>query len=170
MALIFLCGLPGAGKSTVGKLLAEMRGSPFLDLDREIERVAGKSIPAIFQSEGEAYFRRLESLCLQDALALSDCVIALGGGALESERNLNAVKEHGTLIYLIAVTGTLAKRIANETHRPLLATANTPDVIACKIDELLCRREQNYLNADIRVTTDSKSPESIASEIQELLR
>lgn len=170
MALIFLCGLPGAGKSTVGKLLAEMRGSPFLDLDVEIERVAGKSIPAIFQSEGEALFRRVESLCLNDALNLRDCVIALGGGALESERNRNAVRESGTLVYLKADTQTLASRIAHETHRPLLSKASSPDDLVHLLDELLIRREQSFQTADSCVTTDGKSPESIASEIQELLR
>jgi shikimate kinase len=125
MALIFLCGMPGAGKSTVGKLLAEMRGSPFLDLDLEIERFAGKSIPAIFQSEGEAHFRRLESLCLQDALSLSEGVIALGGGALESERNLELLKENGALVYLQS-----GCRVTRATHCP---RDSSPASRGCKV-------------------------------------
>ncbi|MCC6475761.1 shikimate kinase [bacterium] len=170
MALIFLCGMPGAGKSTVGKLLAEMRGSPFLDLDLEIERFAGKSIPAIFQSEGEAHFRRLESLCLQDALSLSEGVIALGGGALESERNLELLKENGTLVFLQVDAESLAQRIAHETHRPLLEDARSEQDVKHKLDELLKRRESNFREANYTIEATDKFPEDIATEIHLLLK
>ena len=169
MALIFLCGLPGAGKSAVGKLLAAMRGSPFIDLDTEIERVAGKPIPAIFQSEGETHFRRLESLCLQDVLYLANCVIALGGGTLASERNFQLVKDHGTLVYLQTDTETLADRIQYETHRPLLADAKSQSEVKQKLDELLLRREREFLMAAIIVNTSSKSSGEVAEETQSLL-
>src|SRR5262249_37184286 len=123
MAPLFLCGLSGAGKSTVGALVAEALGAGFCDLDAEIEREAGRSVAEIFAQEGEATFRAREAVALERTLARGDAVIALGGGALVHEASRTRVLASGRVVWLDAPTAVLVGRLqaGGSAPRPLLA-------------------------------------------------
>ena len=97
---IVLVGMPGSGKSTVGKLLAEQLGRPFIDTDEEIVRIDGRSIPAIFEAVGETGFRDIESAVIKTVAARQGAVIATGGGAVLREENVSLLKENGRLYFL----------------------------------------------------------------------
>lgn len=120
---VFLCGLPGAGKSTVGPLVAQRLGVPFVDLDAEIISRAGKGIPAIFASEGEAGFRAREAQAVRALAAGPRAVIALGGGALGTLAVRLAVRRTGHLLWVRASARVCAERLASggSLERPLLA-------------------------------------------------
>jgi len=110
--IVYLVGMPGSGKSTVGEELAGRLGVPFIDLDVEIERREGRSVTEIFAGDGEAGFRAIEAGVVREALKLEDHVIALGGGALDREENRQAVKASGhRVIYLKCDPDELLKRI-----------------------------------------------------------
>src|SRR5512143_3726369 len=102
--------MPGVGKTTVGALLAGELKWRFVDLDEDIERRAGKTIPEIFAAEGETAFRDLESLALGEACDLAETVVALGAGALESDGNFDLVVSSGMLVYLRTDLDTLVER------------------------------------------------------------
>ena len=100
MENIVLIGMPGSGKSTVGKLLAEKTGKQFVDADSVLEKTAGKTIPEIFKAEGEAYFRALESTVLKDLGKRSGTIIATGGGCVTKEENYASLHQNGKVIWL----------------------------------------------------------------------
>lgn len=158
---IVLVGLMGAGKTTVGELLAKMYGLVFIDIDKAIERDAGMSISQIFATKGEKYFRELESSAILTFLNKSDSIISTGGGAVENDENLKNLKKNGAIVYLKASPEILFKRIKNENNRPLLKTQNPLETLK----NLLNKREKNYLQADIIIETDNKTKEEIAKEI-----
>jgi shikimate kinase len=118
---IFLTGFMGAGKTTVGRLLAERLGVPFVDLDPEIERQAGMSVREIFASRGEGEFRRLEREALAAALAQPDAVIATGGGTVAFEANARLIGASGLAVFLNPPFATIAARIGGrgKLDRPL---------------------------------------------------
>jgi len=116
---MLLIGPMGAGKSTVGRLLAARLAFPFVDLDEAIVVRAGKTIPAIFAEEGEIAFRRLESQLLAEQVG-SQAVVATGGGAVLTEGNRLLLKAHPPVIWLDAPPEVLALRIAGDLNRPLL--------------------------------------------------
>ena len=97
---IVLIGMPGSGKTSVGKLLAEMLDRTFLDLDQAVEESAGKSIPGIFAEEGEEAFRQKETACARQAAARTGLVIATGGGIVLREENMEALSATGTVVFL----------------------------------------------------------------------
>ena len=99
-ANLVLIGMPGSGKTSVGRILAERLGMTFLDLDEAIQRAAGKPIPAIFAEDGEEVFRRMETACARDAAAGAGQVIATGGGIILREENMEALAVSGTIIFL----------------------------------------------------------------------
>ena len=111
MKHIFLYGPPGAGKSSVGKALAERLRLPFVDLDLEIEKSAGKTIPQIMEEQGESAFRDLETEMLKQVVNESPRVIALGGGALLREENRRCAEECGQVVFLEAKIETLVERL-----------------------------------------------------------
>ncbi len=170
-SLIFLTGFSGSGKSTIGPLLANSLGYDFIDLDREIELNAGKSINRIFADEGESHFRNLELQTLETVAGKKDLVVSLGGGVLQNDRCFSLIISSGTLVYLRSHPDALAKRLSNKTDRPLMKGENgerlTREEIEEKIIALLAVREPRYKKARIIVETDNKR---IGSTVEELTR
>lgn len=151
---IFLVGLMGAGKTSVGRTLAKRLRKSFYDMDQEIERSTGVKVPLIFEIEGEAGFRARESKALANLVQHKDIVLATGGGAVLSEHNRRLLSEHGTVIYLRAAPRDLWQRTRHDKNRPLL---QTDDPLA-KLQELFEQRDPLYQEvADIVVDTGSQS-------------
>ncbi len=152
---IFLVGPMGAGKSTIGRCLADRLGREFCDTDHEIERRTGASVSLIFAVEGEAGFRRWESLVLQDLAERSRVVVATGGGAILAPANRALLKAHGKTVYLHADGATLWERVRRDRHRPLLQTVDPQ----ARVEALLREREPLYREvADLIIDTDRRSP------------
>jgi len=119
-ATIFLVGLPGAGKSTVGKFLAHEMVCSFVDLDLVIEQTAGMPVPEIFAKNGEAYFRLLEKAALR-SLPVEKSVVATGGGAPCFHGNMDWMNQHGITLFLNPPIDIILKRVEKQGDRPLLA-------------------------------------------------
>ena len=162
---IFLYGPPGSGKSTVGKILAGDLNLSFLDLDADIERTAGKTIPHIMAEQGEQTFRDLESAALQKCIAGEVCVIALGGGALLREDNRACAESAGDVVLLDADWPTLLERLkAQQNQRPLLMGD-----MEGRLNSLLERRKVHYDSFLLRVSNISNTPQETAWNIQKRL-
>ena len=121
---LFLVGLPGAGKSTLGRQLARRLDKHFVDADTELENRLGVSIPTIFEIEGEAGFRDREEATLADLTQLVDVVLSTGGGAVLRPANRMRLKENGTVVYLHADPNVLWERVRHSRNRPLLQTGD----------------------------------------------
>jgi len=159
---IFLIGLMGVGKSTIGRKLADRLGKTFLDCDREIEDRTGVTIELIFEIEGEEGFRRREAAMLEELTARSDVVIATGGGAVLWPENRERLKERGMIVYLNAPAKVLARRTQTDKKRPLL---QTEDRLA-RLTELLREREPFYLEiADVIINTDDLPMKKVVDRI-----
>jgi len=152
----------GAGKTTIGRQLANILGREFKDSDHEIVRRTGASIPLIFDIEGEEGFRRREREVIDDLSAEKNLVLATGGGAVLADENRRHLKERGTVIYLYASIDQLLKRTARDRNRPLLQTADP----RAKIEELMRIRDPLYRDAaDMVLYTDDRSVRSVVKEI-----
>lgn len=121
---IFLVGMMGAGKTTVGKLLAKQLGKKFIDSDEEIQKRTGVTIPHIFDVEGEVGFRQREITVIHDLAQLNNIVLATGGGAILCEANRTILRNNGIVVYLKSTVHDLWMRTRNDRNRPLLQTAN----------------------------------------------
>jgi shikimate kinase len=126
---IFLIGLMGAGKSTVGKVLAKKLGRRFLDADHVIEERCGVKIPVIFEMEGEAGFRKREAQTIRDVTAEENIILATGGGAVLSTENRKTLRERGTVIYLHANPIELWHRTKGGDGRPLLKNGDPKKIL-----------------------------------------
>ncbi len=147
---IYLVGLMGAGKTTIGRQLAKSLGLPFYDSDKAIEESTGVDIPTIFEFEGENGFRDREQKMLQQLTELKGIVLATGGGAILRQENRDLLKENGIIIYLQCSIDRIMERTRRDTQRPLLKTANPKE----RIEQLYKEREPLYLNcADLVVDT-----------------
>jgi shikimate kinase len=164
---VWLVGMMGAGKSAVGVLLAQRLARPLVDLDREIEQQAGRSIPELFASEGEAGFRKREREALE-RVAGTPAVVALGGGAAAQPGALQRLLASGTLVYLRARPETLAARIGDAAARPLLAGL-APAARLAELRRLLAEREPTYLRAGLVVDTDALDEEATAALVAQRL-
>lgn len=161
MGHIFLYGPVGAGKSTVGKILACNLNLPFVDSDQVIEINAGKSIPKLMEEQGETKVRDLETAALKQILGHEESVIALGGGALLREENRAFVESKGRVIFLMADFDTLHRRLDADVYkRPLLAGD-----LSEKLTTLLSKRKEHYDSFPLRFDAD-QVPEKIAAQIQ----
>jgi shikimate kinase len=150
VALIFITGMPGAGKTLLAKQLADRLGVPFIDTDAEVEQLAGRKIDRIFTDDGEAKFRMLERAVMSLTLLLPTGVVALGGGTLEDHRTFKSVKSTGTLVYLRTDPDTLVERLYPvRESRPLLASCETEAQLREKVDALLALRRRRYEGAHI---------------------
>jgi len=158
---IFLVGFMGAGKSTVGKILADKIGYGYYDADKFIEEQAGTTITQIFAEHGEPYFRDLESESLEILAKKEKLIVATGGGVVQRDRNWDAMKANGITIYLKASVETIWERIKNDTSRPLLQVDNPVETAT----ELLNKRTPMYERADIILNTDTLSLQQVADEI-----
>ena len=156
---IYLTGFMASGKSTVGPKAAARLGQPFLDLDRLITAHDGRSIPAIFDEDGEEHFRALETEMLHRTTETDDLVVALGGGALVDDDNRAFAKEHGVVIYLEVPVDTILERVADDdTRRPLLeddaGTRLPREQQRTRIEELLDERRASYEEAHHTLNAD----------------
>ncbi len=153
----------GAGKSTVGPLLAARLGWRFVDLDHEIERREGQTVAEIFASQGEPRFRALETECTRVLARQTEIVLAPGGGWIATPGNLHSVGP-GTLTVWLQVTAeeALARLGGERATRPLLS-APDPHAAATR---LLAQRERLYREADVAVPTDGRTASAVAREIE----
>lgn len=142
---IVLVGLMGAGKTSVGRRLAEKLGIPFVDADHEIETAAGKPIKEIFADHGEAYFREGERRVIQRLIGNGAQVLATGGGAYMNDETRARIEEHGVSVWLRAALPLLMKRVAKRQDRPLLQ-ADDPEKV---MRELMDKRYPVYALADV---------------------
>jgi shikimate kinase/3-dehydroquinate synthase len=140
---IVLVGMMGAGKTTVGKMLAKQLGKTFIDSDEEIQKRTGVKISHIFDVEGEEGFRQRESLVIQDLIKLDNIVLATGGGAVLKPENRDALKKNGVVIYLKSGVHDLWQRTRHDHNRPLLQTENP----RAKLQELFEQRDSLYTDA-----------------------
>lgn len=163
---IFLVGLMGAGKTTVGKLLAKSLDKTFYDSDHEIERRTGVNIPLIFELEGEAGFRKREAQAIAELANLQDVVLATGGGAVLLPENRQMLSGHGRVIYLRASVDELCHRTRGDRNRPLLQNGNPRD----RLQALYTQRDPLYLEiADMIVDTGGQPVSAILYQIENSL-
>ena len=137
---IILVGMMGAGKTTIGKSLANCLDKTFIDSDHEIQKRTGVKIPVIFEIEGEVGFRKREADMLRELLEIDNIVLATGGGIIINEENRKLLKQKGTIIYLRATVNDLLHRTRHDKNRPLLQTT-APQA---KLTELYNQRDPIY--------------------------
>ncbi|WOC80441.1 shikimate kinase AroK [Stutzerimonas frequens] len=161
-----LIGPMGAGKSTIGRLLAKELRLPFKDSDKEIEQRTGASIPLIFDVEGEGGFREREHAVIADLCRLDGVVLATGGGAVMREDNRKALRAGGRVVYLCTSVDQQLERTARDRNRPLLQAADPRGVLA----NLMAVRDPLYRSiADVIIETDERPPRLVVMEILDRL-
>ena len=159
---LILVGMMGAGKTTVGRLLARRLKRSFYDSDTEIERRCGVRIPVIFEIEGEAGFRAREIQAIAELCALDSAVLATGGGAVLAEENRRAIAARGVVVYLHARPPHLWQRVRHDRNRPLLATVDPHK----KLEEIYAERDPLYRQvADLVVDTGKQSVQTLAKDL-----
>ena len=163
---IVLIGMMGAGKTTVGSRLARALDRPFVDSDVQVEQRTARSVREIFETDGEAAYRALESEVLAEALGSEDpSVIAAAGGTILDPNNRRRMKECGTVVFLEATPGALVPRVGGQDHRPLLR--NDPAGVLQQMDAV--RRPLYEETADFVVDVASNPPDAVVEKILELV-
>lgn len=165
---MWLVGLMGAGKTTVGQRLAELLALPFVDTDAEIERAAGRSVAEIFAAEGEAGFRAREREAVERAAVAGPRVVSLGGGAIAQPGVAERLGEAGTIVYLRARPATLVARVGEGEDRPLLRGLDAAGRLA-RLEALLRDRSRHYERASVVVDVDDRDADSVARLVIERL-
>jgi shikimate kinase len=161
--IIYLVGMPGAGKSVVGRELAARLGVPFIDLDAEIERTTGRQVPEIFEERGESGFRALEAEALVKAGTQDPSVVACGGGVVLEPANRITLRATGVAVYLDVPLEQLHARVRPASDRPLIRREGD-------IERLLEERESLYREFAAHVVDGSGTPGEVAAAIEEELR
>jgi len=163
---VFLVGMMGAGKTSVGKSLARRLGKHFYDSDHVIEARTGVRIAVIFEIEGEAGFRTREGAVLDELTALDDIVLATGGGAVLDPRNRGLLRSRGTVVYLRAAVRDLLNRTRQDRNRPLLQTTDPK----ARLTELFAARDPLYREvAHIVLDTGSQSLTTLVNRLEQAL-
>lgn len=174
---IYLTGFMTSGKSTLGKILANVLGWDFFDLDQEIEIDEKKKVTEIFEAKGEQYFRNIEAEKLRQLSTIPNVVISLGGGTMVNDENANFITRNGKLIYLKVTPEVIYSRIKRKTDRPLfkdfvLADKSKEEFII-KIKSMLNEREHYYNKADIIFDVDNspigRTVDRLAKQINRIL-
>jgi shikimate kinase len=165
MKNIYLVGFMGTGKTSVGRLAAELMHCKFIDMDECIEIREKKSISDIFAQEGEPYFRKIERQVLGDVSKSDNQVVSCGGGIVIDAQNIETMKDSGIIICLTASPEVILERINGGSHRPLLNVPNPGE----KIAHLLKVRQAYYNRSDFRVDTTKLSIEQVAEKISALI-
>ncbi|MEW6412802.1 MAG: shikimate kinase [Candidatus Zixiibacteriota bacterium] len=176
-ANIFLVGFSGSGKSTIGRKLARKLRVQFYDTDQIIEQAAGKSIPRIFDEDGEETFRHLEEQAVEGIVKrrLHSKVVALGGGAFENKRTRGLLSQSGVVIYLSCAQDELLQRISRLPARPKLRVQGGMDakksrvVLRERMKSLLAKRQKNYKTAHLTFSTTGKDPDKSTTELKSKL-
>lgn len=164
---VFLVGMMGAGKTTLGKALAHRMEYEFLDTDRVLVERTGVPVATIFEIEGEAGFRRRESAVLAEIARCEGLVVATGGGIVLAEQNRRVMRESGTVVYLRARLENLWERTRHDTTRPLLSTSDPRATLESLLDE----REPLYREAaHVVVDTGSQSSNTLVGRVLSALR
>jgi shikimate kinase len=164
---IFLIGLMGAGKTTVGRILARELHKTFIDTDREIEKRTGVAIPVIFEFEGETGFRTREAAVIDEFAGHDNVVLATGGGAVMHAGSRGTLAARGRVVYLHAQPADLFQRTRRDRNRPLLQTTDPQ----AKLAELYALRDPLYREiADLVVDTGRQSAGRLAAAVIDLLR
>jgi len=162
---VVLVGLSGSGKTTVGRIVADLLDAHFTDIDREIERDTGRSIEELFVGEGEAWFRERERAAVDSALAGEPAVVAPGGGWAAQPGALESAAA-ALVVYLVCPPSVATQRLTGTVDRPLLAEPDRER----RLRELLAVREPRYLEADAIVDTEGKTPSEVAKTVVQLAR
>jgi shikimate kinase len=161
-----LIGFMGAGKSSVGRAVAQMLHFEFVDTDELIESRTGKSITQIFAQDGETHFRELERKVVEQLDTASNVVISTGGGLPTNQTNLDLLKQHALVVCLWTSPERIWERVRHQSHRPLLQTA---DPLA-RIRELLDLRAPFYRQADVLLNTDNRSQRQVCQQVIQQFR
>lgn len=151
---VVLVGMMGAGKTAVGRALADRLDVPFLDSDEEIERAAAMTIPEIFARDGEAFFRDRESEVIARLITAGGAVLSTGGGAFLRENNRDVISAQGVSVWLDAELQTLWNRVRHKSTRPLLRTSDPRATLATLYEA----RVPTYALADLRVLSEPRQP------------
>ena len=164
---IYLVGLMGAGKTSVGRVLAKRLRKTFVDSDHEIEARTGVRIPVIFEIEGEVGFRRREAAVIRELVSRQDIVLATGGGVVLDAGNRHALHSTGKVVYLRAAPTELWLRTRHDKNRPLL---RTPDPLA-RLEALHCERDPLYREtAHVIVDTGNQAIRTLVGRLERELR
>ncbi|WP_417614136.1 shikimate kinase AroK [Oceanisphaera sp.] len=164
---IFLVGPMGAGKSTIGKYLAQQLHMEFYDSDHEIERRTGADISWVFDVEGEEGFRQREEKVINDLSELQGIVLATGGGSIKSKESRNRLSARGIVVYLETPVEKQLARVQKDKRRPLLQTEEAPEDV---LQRLAAERNELYQEiADYVVRTDEQGAKLVANQIAELI-
>lgn len=159
---IYLIGLMGAGKTTIGRQLARSLKLPFYDSDKAIEENTGVDIPTIFEYEGEDGFRKRENKMIQQLTAINEIVLATGGGVVLNKENRNLLVNNGFVVYLQCSVSRVLDRTRRDNQRPLLQTENPRE----RLEVLLEQREPLYLEcADYKIDTGELQSKVVIKEI-----
>lgn len=163
---VVLIGFMGTGKTSIGKALSLQMSRPLVDIDSYIEKQEKKKIAEIFETRGEAYFRRIEGQVVREMSERSGLVLTTGGGAVLDEANRKALKKNGIVVALYSEPETIYRRVKDSSHRPLLKNA---DVMG-EIQRMLEIRRPFYEEADIKLHTDNYTPKDAAKKIIDELK
>jgi shikimate kinase len=160
--IVYLVGMPGSGKSTVGPVLADRLGVPFVELDAQIELADGRTVREIFEQDGEERFRELEAAALTEAAALDPSVVSCGGGVVLEPANRVTLRATGVVVFLTVPLEVLSARVAPAEDRPLIRHQGD-------LERLLGERDGLYREFAAHVVDGAAPPEEVAEAIQQEL-
>jgi shikimate kinase len=164
-ARLLLVGMMGAGKTTIGRMVADRLGWPYFDSDAEVEAKTGRTVPEIFAADGEQAFRALETEVLRGALQQDHVVVSVAGGVVLDPANRALLRKSGTVVWLRARVSTLARRVGDGAGRPLLG-----DDPSAALEDLWEVRRPLYAEvADTVIDVDAERPEEISGRLVEMM-